>query len=70
MNTKNITTTTEFPASHTQWTEGFNAYMQREALESMPTEQHRRGWWSALSAGSNAETDAHLARRKIDNFTK
>ncbi len=51
---------TEIPASHTQWVGGFNAYSKGASIQSMPTEQHRRGWWSALNADAAMSAEQHM----------
>jgi hypothetical protein len=39
--------------------EGFSAYMNGASPDTMPTQDHRNGWWSAL----DAEVEATMPRR-------
>lgn len=42
------------------WSAGFSAYMAGASVDSMPTKQHRNGWWSAL----DAEVEATMPKKK------
>lgn len=33
--------------TRTAYWQGFDAYCDRQPLEDMPTEDHKRGWWFA-----------------------
>jgi hypothetical protein len=42
---------------------GWSLYMHGQPVSTCQNEQQVRGWWSALAAESDAETDAYLSMR-------
>lgn len=41
--------------SHILYWDGFEAYIEGQPLEDMPTKQQRKGWWAANKADGEAE---------------
>jgi hypothetical protein len=42
---------------------GWVLYMEGRSLRTCQNEYQRAGWWAALQAESDAETDAYLSMR-------
>lgn len=39
---------------------GWDIFTARESLSACKTHEQYRGWWAALNAAANADTDAYL----------
>lgn len=67
MNTQSITTVEFVVAPLTpkqQYQAGFNAFSEGASLDVNTDVSWRKGWWAALRAGADCETEIYLRNRK------
>lgn len=55
--------------NRTPFWDGFYAYCEMQALEDMPTKEHERGWWAALSAEAGSSMPYGLSAKDLEEYT-